>query len=143
MKKLKVKSANFEVALADIPNIVDAVFDPDHERPGWVIIAANAKGCQHIENLFPETRIRWRDAGPALPADWRGFKINVAGVASKRVTRLPVDVMPAGDAIEDSTPEQLAMLLAFGVKCDGGRAAVIDYTNDALPTVMVFTPRGH
>jgi hypothetical protein len=143
MKKLKVKSADFEFALADIPNIVDAVFDPDHDRPGWVIMAANAKGCQHIENLFPHLRIRWRKTGPALPADWREFKINVPHVASRFGTRLPLDVIPEGDSVDDSSPEQLAMLLAFGVKCDGGRAAVVDYTRDALPTVMVFSPPGN
>jgi len=143
MKRLKIKSANFEVALTDIPNIVDAVFDPDHDQPGWVIMAANPKGCQHIENLFPHTRIRWRHAGPELPADWREFKINVPTAASRFGARLPLDVIGAGDSIDDSTPEQLAMLLAFGVRRDGGRAAVVDYTRDVLPTVMVFSPPGN
>jgi hypothetical protein len=142
MKTLKVKSASFEVALTDIPNMVDVLFDLDHKRPGWVIMAANPKGRQHIENMFPHHQIKWREAGPELPEDWREFKVNAPGVASKYGARLPVDVIPT-DSIDDSTPEQLAMLLAFGVKRDGGRAAVIDYTRDASPTVMVFSPRGN
>jgi hypothetical protein len=29
--------------------MVDAIFDGDHERPGWVHMFANAKGCDHVD----------------------------------------------------------------------------------------------
>jgi hypothetical protein len=39
------KSKAFTMKLGDLPNMVDAVFDGDHERPGWVHMFANARGC--------------------------------------------------------------------------------------------------
>ena len=128
------------IEVADIPNIVDVVFDPDHEMPGCVLMFANAKGRDHVDGLFPRARIAWRDAGPQFPDDWRGFKINLPVVVLATETNLPFDIIPSGRAIEESTPRQLALLLAYGVKRDGGRAAIIDHTKDR-PSLALLAPR--
>ena len=40
--------------LGDLPNMVDAVFDGHHKMPGCVHMFANAKGCNHVDALFPQ-----------------------------------------------------------------------------------------
>ncbi|MBO0754575.1 MAG: hypothetical protein J2P54_01830 [Bradyrhizobiaceae bacterium] len=137
-KSVRPKMCMIEVN--DIPNIVDAVFDPDHEMPGCVLMFANSKGRDHIDSLFPRARIAWRGAGPQFPDDWRGFKINLPVVALSTETKLPFDIIPSGRTIDDSTPRQLALLLACGVKRDGGRAAILDHTKDR-PSLALLTPR--
>jgi hypothetical protein len=137
-KRNRSKTCMIEVT--DIPNIVDAVFDPDHEMPGCVLMFASAKGRNHVDSLFPTARIAWRDAGPQFPADWRGFKINLPAVVSATETNLPLDIIPSGRTIDDSTPKQLALLLAYGVKRGGGRAAILDHTEDR-PSLALLAPR--
>ena len=127
--------------LADLPNMVDAVFDGDHKRPGWVHMFANAKGCNHVDALFPQAQIAWRELPlPGLPDDWRSMRVNLPEVVSATTTNLPLEVIPAGRTIDDSTPDQLALLLAFGVRRDGGRAAILRQNNGAV-SVEIFTPR--
>jgi hypothetical protein len=53
---------------------------------------------------------------------------------------LPLEVIPAGRTIDDGSPDQLALLLAFGVRRDGGRAAILRQ-NDGAVSVEIFTPR--
>jgi hypothetical protein len=138
--KSKVMSKAFTMNLADLPNMVDAVFDGDHKVPGWVLMFANAKGCHHVDALFPQAHIDWRELGPGLPADWRGMKVNLPEVVSATETNLPLEVIPAGRTIDDCNPDQLALLLAFGVRRDGGRAAILRQNNGAV-SVDIFTPR--
>ena len=121
--KSKVKSRAFTMKLGDLPNMVDAVFDGDHKRPGWVHMFANAKGCYHTDGLFPQVQIEWHEVGPSFPANWRGVKVNLPEAVSSTQTNLPLEVIPAGRTIDDGSPDQLALLLAFGVRRDGGRAA--------------------
>jgi hypothetical protein len=83
MSKLKIKPRKFKAKFADIPNLADAVFVGDHKMPGWVLIAANTKGRECVEALFPQAHIVRRDAGPGFPADWQVFKINVPDVVSQ------------------------------------------------------------
>ena len=116
MSRLKIKPRKFKAKLADIPNLADAVFEGDHEMPGWVIMAVNTKGRECVEALFPQAHIAWRDAGPCFPADWQGFKIN-------------------GANLDEASPEALAFLLAAGVKHQGGRSALLK--NGRLE---IFTP---
>ncbi len=73
------KSKTFTMKLGDLPNMVDAIFDGDHERPGWVHMFANAKGCDHVDGLFPQAHIEWRELPPGLPADWFSMKVNLRG----------------------------------------------------------------
>jgi hypothetical protein len=134
------KSKAFTMKLGDLPNMVDAVFDGDHKRFGWVHMFANAKGCDHVDGLFPQTHIEWRELPPGLPDDWRGMRVHLPEVVSATKTNLPLEVIPAGRAIDDSTPDQLALLLAFGVRRDGGRAAILRQNNGAV-SVEIFTPR--
>ena len=76
-------SKAFTMKLADLPNMIDAVFDGDHKMPGWVLMFANAKGCDHVDGLFPHAHIDGRELGrPGLPADWRGMKVNLPKVVS-------------------------------------------------------------
>ena len=135
------KSKAFTMKLADLPNLVDAIFDGDHKRFGWVHMFANAKGCNHVDALFPQARIAWRELPlPGLPDDWRGMKVNLPEVVLTTTTNLPLEVIPAERTIDDCTPDQLALLLAFGVRRDGGRAAILRQNNGAV-SVELFTPR--
>jgi hypothetical protein len=139
MSRMKIKSKKCKLKATDIPNMVDAVFDPDYEMPGWVLMFANAKGRDHVEGLFPQAHIAWREAGPQFPDDWRGFKINLPNVVSATETKLPLDITGSCN-LDHATPAALAFLLAIGVKRQGGRAAIVDYTKGA-PRLEVFTPR--
>ena len=140
MSKPKVKAKAFTMKLGDLPNMVDAVFDGDRRMPGWVHMFANAKGCDHVDGLFPEAHIEWRVLPPGLPADWRGMRVNMPEVVSATSTHLPLEFVPAGSTISDCSQDQLALLLAFGVKRDGGRAAILRWNNGAV-SVEIFTPR--
>ena len=55
-------------------------------------------------------------------------------------TKLPLEVISAGRTIDDCSPDQLALLLAFGVRRDGGRAAILRQNNGAV-SVELFIPR--
>ena len=135
------KCKAFTMKLADLPNMVDAVFDGDRERPGWVHMFANGKGCNHVDALFPQACIEWRELPlPGLPDDWRGMQVNLAEAVSTTTTKLPLEVISAGRTIDDCSPDQLALLLAFGVRRDGGRAAILRQ-NDGAVSVEIFTPR--
>ncbi len=130
-----------KVNVSDFPNMVDAIFDGDHEMPGWVIMAANGKGRDLINGLFPQGHIEWRFA-PDFPAGWLGFKINLPDVASATETKLPLDVIPAGRTIDNCEPDQLALILAFGVRRAGGRAAIVRRDNEAME-IEIFIPQRH
>jgi hypothetical protein len=91
--------------------------------PGWVFMAANAKGRECINALFPQEHIAWRATDPALPKDWRGFNINVPDVVSNTETKLPIT---KGADLDESSPEALSHLLAMGVKHQGGNAACMN-----------------
>jgi hypothetical protein len=83
--------------MADLPNMVDAIFAGNHDDPGWVEMSANdKKGCACVDALFPEAHIAWREPADGAPSDWQGFEAN---------------------------PDVLALLLAMGVMRQGGRAA--------------------
>jgi hypothetical protein len=134
------KSKAFTMKLVDLPNMVDAVFDGDPKNFGWVHMFANARGCDHVNGLFPQAHIEWRELGPGFPADWFSMKVNLPEVVWSTKTNLPLEVIPAGRSIDDSTPDQLALLLAFGVRRDGGRAAILRQNNGAV-SAELFTPR--
>jgi hypothetical protein len=123
MSRLKIKpKKKFKAKLADIVNLVDAIFDGDHAMPGWVIMQANAKGRECIDALFSQRQIAWRAAEPALPQDWRGIKINVPDVVANTETKLPFGITK-GTNLDESSPEALSLLLAIGVTRQGGNAA--------------------
>ena len=135
------KSKAFTMKLADLPNMVDAIFDGDHKRFGWVHMFANVKGCNLVDALFPQACIEWRELPlPGLPDDWCSMKVNLPEVVLTTTTNLPLEVIPAERTIDDCTPDQLALLLAFGVRRDGGRAAILRKSNGAV-SVEIFTPR--
>jgi hypothetical protein len=136
----RAKSDAFTIRWGDIPNMVDAVFDGDHKMPGWVLMFANTKGCGHVDALFPEAHIEWHELPPGLPDDWRHMRVNLTEVVSATRTNLPLEVIQAGRTIDDCTPDQLSLLLAFGVRRDGGRAAIIRRNNGA-ESVEIFIPR--
>ena len=103
-------------------------------------MATNAKGREHVAALFPQAHIEWGDQ-PGFPDDWRGFEINLPGVVSAIETKLPLDdIIPLGGDIDDCDQDELAVLLAFGVARDGGRAATINYTKGRLSSFNVFYP---
>ena len=134
------KSKAFTMKLGDLPNMVDAVFDGDQKMPGWVLMFANAKGCAQVDALFPQSRIEWWQLPPGFPDGWHGMKVNLPEVVSATKTNLPLEVIPAGRSIDDCSPDQLALLLAFGVRRDGGRAAILRQNTGAV-SVEIFAPR--
>ena len=73
------KSRPFTMKLGDLPNMVDAVFDGDHKMPGWVHMFANAKGCDHVDGLFPEAHIEWRELGAGLAGRLARYEGQLAG----------------------------------------------------------------
>jgi hypothetical protein len=121
---MSINSKPFKAKLADIINLVDAIFDGNQEMPGWVIMAANAKGRECINALFPQGHIAWRATDPALPKDWRGFNINVPEVVSNTETKLPLEITKGAD-LDCATPDTLNLLLAMGVNRQGGNAACV------------------
>jgi hypothetical protein len=87
-------------------------------------MTANAKGRECVNALFPNAKIAWREQDPADPPGWLGFTINLPGVvAGLSTTKLPLDITK-GANLDDATPDQLALILATGVKRQGGRSAV-------------------
>jgi hypothetical protein len=121
---MSIKPRVFKAKLADIIKLVDAIFDGNREMPGWVIMAANAKGRECINALFPQGHIAWRATDPALPKDWRGFNINVPDVVATTETKLPLEIIKGAD-LDYATPEALGLLLAMGVNRQGGNAACV------------------
>jgi hypothetical protein len=121
MKK-KLKAKRFALTRTDIPNMVDAIF---HGRgDGWVVIAANAKGRQCIEQVFPNAHIAWRDPDPAdnFPEDWRGFDLNLPDVASATRHDLP----PIYDVpLDEARPDALAFVLAIAARNQGARSMLV------------------
>jgi len=120
--------------MTDLLNMVDAVFEGDHEMSGWVDIAVNTRGRECVEALFPQAYIAWRDARPGFPADWRGFTINVPDVVSQAGPNKLPDIT-GGANLDEATPEALAFLLAAGVKHQGGRSGLLRYGR-----MEIFTP---
>ena len=83
--KSEAKPEPFTMTLVDLPNIVDAIFDGDHKRPGWVHMFANARGRSRVDALFPQACIEWPELPfPGLPPDWRGLQTNVTECVSTR-----------------------------------------------------------
>ena len=74
------KSKTFTMKLGDLPNMVDAVFDGDHKMPGWVHMFANAKGCDHVDALFPQAQYRVaRTAAAGLAGRLARYEGQLAG----------------------------------------------------------------
>lgn len=125
--KLVSRPKRMNIRPSDIPNMCDAFFEGDHSegRQGWVMMAANPKGRECINRLFPEAHIDWRDAGatPRLPADWLGFNINLPDTIAATATKLPLEITH-GDDLDVANPDALAFLLATGVNRQGGRSAI-------------------
>jgi hypothetical protein len=100
--------------MADLPNMVDAIFAGNHDDPGWVEMNVNDKGRACVDALFPGGHIAWSEPGVGLPADWRGFDINVPDVVAEIETALPMDITGGAD-LDEAKPDALALLLAVGV----------------------------
>jgi hypothetical protein len=115
----------FSVAISKLPNMVDAVFVGNHDKPGgWVIMEVNAKGRSCVDALFPDAHIAWGDPGDVMPADWHGFEINLPDVVSAMPTKLPLEITKGAD-LDVANPDALALLLAIGVTRQGGRSAIL------------------
>ena len=114
----------FSIKMADLPNMVDAIFAGNHDDPGWVEMNVNDKGRACVDALFPGGHIAWSEPGVGLPADWRGFDINVPDVVAEIETALPMDITGGAD-LDEAKPDALALLLAVGVVRQGGRAAYL------------------
>ena len=89
------RAKTFSIKMADLPNMVDAIFAGDHDDPGWVEMSANDKGRACVDALFPEAHIAWREPGNGAPADWHGFIINIPDVVAEMETALALAVTAA------------------------------------------------
>jgi hypothetical protein len=118
------RTKSFKMAIADLPNMVDAIFAGNHDDPGWVEMNVNDRGRACVDALFPRGHIAWRKPGVGLPADWRGFNINVPDVVAEMETALPLDITRGHD-LDEANPDALVLLLALGVTRQGGRAAYL------------------
>ncbi len=132
----------FTIKWSDVPDMVDAVFDGEYKTPGWVLMFASARGCGLVDGLFPEEHIEWHELPPGLPDDWRHIRVHLTELVSVTKTNLQLELIQAPQTIEDCTPDQLALLLAFGVRRDGGRAAIIRRNNGA-ESVEFFFPQAN
>jgi hypothetical protein len=114
----------FNIKMADLPNMVDAIFVGNHDDPGWVEMEVNDAGRACVDALFPGGHIAWGKPCVGLPADWHGFSINIPDVVAAIETKLPLDIT-RGDDLAEANPDALALLLAIGVTRQGGRAAYL------------------
>ena len=114
-----------DTTITDVVNMTDAIFEGSHDddRHGWVAMAANAKGREYIDALFPEAHITWRDPGEGLPDDWVGFHINLPDTIAPTKTRLPMEITRGAD-LNVANPNALTYLLAAGVHLQGVHRAV-------------------
>jgi hypothetical protein len=114
----------FGVRPSELFNMVDAVFFGNPEKLGRVEMYASEKGRVIVDGLFPRARVRWTDESD-LAEGWFGFDLDVVDVIANTKTRLPLDIVTgAGMTLDECSPTQFALLLAFGVLRDGGRSAV-------------------
>lgn len=115
------------------------------DRPEWVHVLANAKGRELVTALLPHAAIEWTQpewsGAGRLSEDWQRVAINVPVAVRETQTKLPLAVIPHGHTIDDATPEQLAMLLALGVRYRGGLSALFD-RSQGEPVLRVFAPYG-
>jgi hypothetical protein len=63
------RTKTFSIKMADLPNMVDAIFAGNHDDPGWVEMNVNDKGRACVDALFPGGHIAWSEPGVGLPAD--------------------------------------------------------------------------
>ena len=116
------RTKTFSIKMADLPNMVDAIFAGNHDDPGWVEMNANDKGRACVDALFPEAHIAWREPGNGAPADWHNFIITIPDVVAEMETA-PALAITRGADLDEANPDALALLLAIGVMRQGGRAA--------------------
>jgi hypothetical protein len=121
----KVVRKRLDLTISDLVDMCDVMFEGDHDdgRHGWVAMAANLKGRERVNALFPKAHIAWRDPGGGLPNDWLGFDINLLDVIAATTTKLPMEITRGAD-LNIANPDALAFLLAYGVNQQGGRAAI-------------------
>lgn len=142
--KPRAKSRNINVALADLPQIVDVLFiGCDGEHLGEVVAKASPAGRAAVEKLFPGIHTEWRDdLGPDaafFPNDWKEFTFVIPGLLSDLPRfglkhNLPqhlIDLRP----IEDISPDQWAVLMAIGAKDQGARAALWSISQNKLTII--------
>jgi hypothetical protein len=89
---------------------------------GWVAVAANERGREGIQAVFPEANIAWRDPGEGWPDDFQGFSFNIPDMASYMRHHLPLEIT-GGLALDDASPKSLAYLFARAVANKGARTA--------------------
>jgi hypothetical protein len=75
----------------------------------------NAQGRGIVDSLFPRSVIEWDSASTeGWPEGWFTFEINLIEATEAERTKLPLHFLE-GEPISKATPNQLALLLAFGV----------------------------
>ena len=112
------RTKTFSIKMADLPNMVDAIFAGDHDDPGWVEMNANDKGRACVDALFPEAHIAWRETGIGAPADWHGFVINIPDVVAEMETA-PALAITRGADLDEANPDALASPIRGTDKCEG------------------------
>jgi len=97
------RTKTFSIKMADLPNMVDAIFAGNHDDPGWVEMNANDKGRACVDALFPEAHIAWREPGNGAPADWHSFIITIPDVVAEMETALALAITRDAD-LDEANP---------------------------------------
>jgi hypothetical protein len=140
-----VKTKKFTMKREQIPEMVDAIFYGNPDKPGWVEMYVNGKGREAVNALFPKAVIEWRPLNepghgydPANLDDgvksWETFELHLPSVAEHPPNNLvPVN----GDQpLSQSNQVQLAFVLAISAKHQGARAAWDDHNGN----MYIVTP---
>ena len=89
MSRLKIKPRKFKAKLADIPHLVDAVFEGDHEMPGWDHHGCQQKRLRMCRSSFPASAYRLAQCGAGLSGRLAWLQNKRAGCG---LTRRPEQV---------------------------------------------------
>jgi hypothetical protein len=131
--KRRAELRKINVALADVPKMVDVLFiGLDGEHLGEVQVAASPVGRGAVEKLFPEYVIHWSDAfgsaRPFFPDDWKTVTLvlpcllqEMAGMGLQH--NLPKDLL-GRRPINELDPDQFAALMTAGANDHGARSAM-------------------
>jgi hypothetical protein len=140
----RAESRKINVALADIPKMVDVLFiGLDGEHLGEVQVAASPAGRRAVENLFPEYVIHWFDtfgpARPLFPDDWKTVTLVLPCLLQETVGtglqhNLPKDLL-GQRPINELSPDQFAALMTAGADDQGVRSAMWSLSENKIEII--------
>jgi hypothetical protein len=125
-----VRSTHFECARDELPQLVDAHFFGNPEKPGWVEMYVNPKGREAINATFPKAHIDWKklnhdgmfDSVKGSPwLEMETFEIHLPSAIE--VMTLDECKLPSWftyNELDKANQTQLAFVLACSARFNGG-----------------------